>query len=399
MSVIVKKDECIGCESCLSNCPSGAIIMKDGKAEITDACTTCGACVESCPVGAIELNLGIVCDNRMSLELYKNVMVYMETNQGKIQNVSLELLGQGRILADKLGEELVAAVIGHNMDEVAKTAIINGADKVYVVDQPELAQYNAEAYAHALKSLSEKHKPNAILIGATHQGRAMGPRVGAGLKTGLCADCTNLDAEGGESKLILWTRPAFGGNIMATIICPEHRPQMGTVRPNVFKKPEPNPAKVGEIIPEKFEFPEKLFRVKTLDACAGACAGVNLEEAEVIVSGGRGLGSVENYEMVKELADLLGATYTGSRAIVEEGWIDHQRQVGQSGKTVGPKIYIACGISGAIQHVAGMSSSDYIIAINKDPNAPIFKSCDFGIVGDVKEVLPALIAQVKAMKQ
>ena len=398
MSVTVKKSECIGCQACVSTCPFGAIEMIDGAAYIGDACTSCGAGVDSCPVGAIE-RVEVTVVGGADLLSYKNVLVYTEMHQQRIQSVSLELLGQGRILADKLGEKLAAVVIGSGITEEAKTLVANGADIVYVIDKPELADYNTEAFAHVLKCIAEKYKPNAILIGATPQGRAMGPRVAAALATGLCADCTNLDVEEGDTKGILWTRPAFGGNIMATIVCPNHRPQMGTVRPNVFKKPEPDITREGMIVAEDVELIDKLFRTKVVEVCAGNCAGVNIEESEVLVSGGRGLGSAENYKMIQELADILGATYTGSRAIVEEGWIDHQRQVGQSGKTVGPKIYIACGISGAIQHVAGMSSSDYVIAINKDPNAPIFKACDYGIVGDVKEILPEIIAQIKAMKQ
>lgn len=397
MAVIVNKEQCIGCESCVSACPFGAITMADGKADIGVGCTVCGACVDICPVQAItkeEVEVKVAAD----LADYKNILVYIETYCGEIQSVSLELLGQGRILADKLGQKLTAVLIGSGMAEAAKTVVAYGADEVYVVDREDLSLYNAETFTHAFASVVRKYKPNAILIGATHQGRALGPRVSARLVTGLCADCTNLDVED-ESKLVLWTRPAFGGNIMATIICPNHRPQMGTVRPNVFKKPAMDPARVGNIVMENVEMPEKLFRTKIIETTGCSVGGVKIEEAEIIVSGGRGLGSVENYNMVKELAEVLGATYGGSRAIVEEGWIEHQRQVGQSGKTVGPKIYIACGISGAIQHVAGMSSSDYIIAINKDAAAPIFKVCDFGIVGDVKEILPALIAQIKAKKQ
>lgn len=396
MAVTVNKEACIGCEACVSACLFAAIKMVDGKAEITDACTSCGACVDICPVQAIERGEVAEVVPAADLDSYKDVLVYIEINHCGIQNVGLELLGQGRILADKLGQKLTAVLVGNGVSEFAQQIVSSGADEVYLVDKPELAEYHTESFTHAICEVVNKYKPNAILIGATHQGRDLGPRVAARLKTGLCADCTNLDIDE-ENKLVLWTRPAFGGNIMATIICPNHRPQMGTVRPNVFKKPVLNAQKTGTVITEAITTTK--VRTELVEATAAACGLVNLEEAEIIVSGGRGLGSAENYELVKELATVLGGTFSGSRAIVEEGWVEHQRQVGQSGKTVGPKIYIACGISGAIQHVAGMTSSDFIIAINKDPNAPIFKVCDLGIVGDVKEVVPALIAKIKAIKK
>lgn len=396
MAVTVNKEACIGCEACVGACLFAAIKMVDGKAEITDACTSCGACVDICPVQAIERGEVAEVVPAADLDSYKNVLVYIEINHCGIQGVSLELLGQGRILADKLGHKLTAVLVGSGVSEFAEQIIHNGADEAYVVDKADLAEYHTESFTNAICTVVNKYKPNAILIGATHQGRDLGPRIAARLKTGLCADCTNLDIDE-DSKLVLWTRPAFGGNIMATIICPNHRPQMGTVRPNVFKKPAVDTSRTGTIVAEVVD--SVPVRTTLLEATAAACGLVNLEEAEIIVSGGRGLGSAENYEMVKELATVLGGTFSGSRAIVEEGWIEHQRQVGQSGKTVGPKIYIACGISGAIQHVAGMSSSDYIIAINKDANAPIFKVCDLGIVGDVKDVVPVLISKIKAIKK
>lgn len=396
MAVTVNKEECIGCEACVGACLFAAIKMVDGKAELTDACTSCGACVDACPVQAIERGEVAEVVPATDLNSYKDVLVYIEINHCGIQSVGLELLGQGRILADKLGQKLTAILVGNGVSEFAQHIVHSGADEVYVVDKPDLAEYHTESFTHAICTVVNKYKPNAILIGATHQGRDLGPRIAARLKTGLCADCTNLDIDE-DSKLVLWTRPAFGGNIMATIICPNHRPQMGTVRPNVFKKPAVDEARVGTIVTEMVD--SVLVRTELIEATAAACGLINLEEAEIIVSGGRGLGSAENYEMVKELAAVLGGTFSGSRAIVEEGWVEHQRQVGQSGKTVGPQLYIACGISGAIQHVAGMSSSDYIIAINKDANAPIFKVCDMGIVGDVKDIVPALIAKIKAIRK
>ncbi len=396
MAITINKELCIGCEACISSCLFGAIKMEGGKAQITDACTNCGACVDSCPVQAIERSVEEAKTANVDLSLYKDVLVYVEVNHCGIVGVGLELLGQGRILADKLGEKLKAVLIGSNLGEFAGQIASYGADEVYVIDKPELGEYHTESFTQAFCHVVDNHKPNAILIGATPQGRDLAPRIAARLKTGLCADCTNLDIDS-ESKLVMWTRPAFGGNIMATILCPNHRPQMGTVRPNVFKKPAVNESATGKITNETLDLSP--VRTTILEATAAACGLVNLEEAEIIVSGGRGLGCAENYQLVKDLAAAFGGTFGGSRAIVEEGWVEHQRQVGQSGKTVGPKVYIACGISGAIQHLAGMSSSDYIIAINKDPDAPIFKICDLGIVGDVKEVIPALIAKAKAMKK
>ena len=288
----------------------------------------------------------------------------------------------------------MAVVIGNNVDAAVKAASEHGADKVIVVEGPEYAHYTTDAYSIALVTLVEKYGPTSMLIGATNNGRDLGPRVSCRLHTGLTADCTALDIDE-ESGNVAWTRPAFGGNLMATILCPDNRPQIGTVRPGVFKKSDAGEAK-AEIIKEDIHVDAKDIRTQILELIKEADGeNVDLEGAEIIVSGGRGVGGPEGFEPVKALADALGGVVGASRAAVDAGWIAHAHQVGQTGKTVGPKLYIACGISGAIQHVAGMSGSDCIVAINKDPEAPIFDIADYGVVGNLFEVLPVLTEEIK----
>ena len=325
----------------------------------------------------------------------KDLWVFVETNEdGTAKNVGIELLTPGKMMAGKQGGELVAVVIGSNVDEAVKAASEHGAGKVIVVDGPEYAHYTTDAYAIALVTLVEKYGPTSMLIGATNNGRDLGPRVSCRLQTGLTADCTALDVDA-ETGNVAWTRPAFGGNLMATILCPDHRPQIGTVRPGVFKKGEPGEAK-AEVIKEDIHVDAKDIRTQVLELIKEAGGeNVDLEGAEVIVSGGRGVGGPEGFEPVKALADVLGGVVGASRAAVDAGWIAHAHQVGQTGKTVGPKLYIACGISGAIQHLAGMSGSDCIVAINKDPDAPIFDVADYGVVGNLFEVLPVLTEEIK----
>lgn len=328
----------------------------------------------------------------------KDLWVFVETNEdGTAKNVGIELLTPGHDMAVKQGGALVAVVIGSGVDAAVQAASEHGADKVIVVDGPEYATYTTDAYAIALCTLVEKYGPTSMLIGATNNGRDLGPRVSCRLKTGLTADCTGLDVDA-ESGNVAWTRPAFGGNLMATILCPDHRPQIGTVRPGVFKKGEAGEAK-AEIIKEDIHVDAADIRTQILELIKEEGGEtVDLEGAEIIVSGGRGVGGPEGYAPIKELADLLGGVVGASRAAVDAGWIAHAHQVGQTGKTVGPKVYIACGISGAIQHLAGMSGSDYIVAINKDADAPIFGVADYGIVGNLFDVVPALTAEIKKHK-
>ena len=328
----------------------------------------------------------------------KDRWVFVETNEdGTAKNVGIELLTPGHDMAVKQGGALVAVVIGSGVDAAVQAASEHGADKVIVVDGPEYATYTTDAYAIALCTLVEKYGPTSMLIGATNNGRDLGPRVSCRLKTGLTADCTGLDVDA-ESGNVAWTRPAFGGNLMATILCPDHRPQIGTVRPGVFKKGEAGEAK-AEIIKEDIHVDAADIRTQILELIKEEGGEtVDLEGAEIIVSGGRGVGGPEGYAPIKELADLLGGVVGASRAAVDAGWIAHAHQVGQTGKTVGPKLYIACGISGAIQHVAGMSGADCIVAINKDPDAPIFDIADYGVVGNLFEVLPVMIDEIKKLK-
>ena len=328
----------------------------------------------------------------------KDLWVYIESkDNGSARSVGLELLNSGRKLADKQGGALVGIVVGSGVEASVKEAEKYGADKVIVVEGEEYKEYSTDAYTAALYYLVEKYGPTTLLIGATPTGRDLGPRLACRLETGLTADCTALDIDE-ESGCVAWTRPAFGGNLMATILCPNHRPQIGTVRPGVFKKTEPMDRK-AEVIREEFHVPADQIRTEVLELIKEAAGElVDLEGAEIIVSGGRGVGGPEGFAPVRELAAALGATVGSSRAAVDAGWIPHTHQVGQTGKTVGPKLYIACGISGAIQHLAGMSSSDCIVAINKDPDAPIFHIAHYGIVGNLFEVLPVLTREVQKKK-
>ena len=325
----------------------------------------------------------------------KDLWVFVETNDdGTAKNVGLELLAPGKMVASKQGGSVVAVVIGNNVTPAVEAATACGAEKVIVVEGEEYAHYTTDAYTIAICTLVEKYGPTSMMIGATNNGRDLGPRVSCRLNTGLTADCTALDIDE-ESGNVAWTRPAFGGNLMATIMCPNHRPQIGTVRPGVFKKNvvEGNAA---EIIREDLHVPADQIRTQVLEVIKEMNGeNVDLEGAEIIVSGGRGVGGPEGFEVIRALAKELGATVGASRAAVDSGWIAHAHQVGQTGKTVGPKLYIACGISGAIQHVAGMSGSDVIVAINKDPDAPIFDIADYGVVGNLFEVLPVLIQEIK----
>ena len=329
----------------------------------------------------------------MNIADYKGVWVFAEQREGELQKVSLELLGEGRRQADKLGVKLTALLLGSNIEGLSKTLAEHGADEVLIADDKLLEHYTTEAYTKVICDLVNERKPGILFVGATFIGRDLGPRVAARLNTGLTADCTSIDVEV-ENGDLLATRPAFGGNLMATIACPEHRPQMATVRPGVFAKVESDGANCN-IEKVNVELTDSDVRTKVLETVKTAKDIIDISEAKVIVSGGRGVGSKENFALLEELANILGGTVAGSRAAVEKGWIENAYQVGQTGKTVKPSIYIACGISGAIQHVAGMQDSDMIIAVNKDETAPIMKVADYAIVGDIKKVLPELIAQAK----
>ncbi|MCR6546382.1 electron transfer flavoprotein subunit alpha/FixB family protein [Dehalobacterium formicoaceticum] len=328
---------------------------------------------------------------------YKNIWVFIETAKGEAKNVGLELLNEGKRLAQVKQEKVVAVIIGNNNEAAAQVAIAYGADQVISIEGEEYLDFNADGYTNVMVQLVEKYLPSTILVGATNNGRDVASRTATRLRTGLTADCTGLDIN--EDGLVAWTRPAFGGNLMATILCPATKPQIGTIRPGVFKKAEPDASRTVEIIKEEIKTPVEMIRTKIVDTIkAVGDLGVKLEEAEVIVSGGRGLEKPENFALLQELADVLGGTVGASRVAVDAGWVPVQKQVGQTGKTVGPKIYIAVGISGAVQHLVGMSSSDTIIAINMDPDAPIFDIADYGLVGDLFEIIPVLIEEFKKLK-
>lgn len=328
---------------------------------------------------------------------YKNVWVFIETAHGAAKNVGLELLGQGRILAAANQEKVIAVVIGKEIEAAVKSAIAYGADEVICVEGDEYLAFSTDGYANVMVQLSEKYLPSVILVGATNNGRDLASRVATRLHTGLTADCTELGVN--DDGVIAWTRPALGGNIMATILCADCRPQMGTVRPGVFKKAEPDAARTAEVIKEEIRTSAESIRTKIIGIIkAVGDSGVKLEEAEVIVAGGRGLEKPENFALLKELADVFGGAVGASRVAVDAGWISPLQQVGQTGKTVGPKIYIACGISGAVQHMVGISSSETIIAINKDADAPILAVADYAVVGDLFKVVPVLIEEFKKIK-
>jgi len=391
--LIVDKERCTGCGVCEANCAFGAIEVVDGIAVVGEACTLCGACVESCEFEALTIE-GAEKSVQMDLESWSGIWVYCEFRGGNLATVALELLGVGRTLADARGVKLVAVLIGSETGDSAEKLIGHGADIVYRADDPALHYFTDEAYGAILTELIRKKKPEVVLAGATAIGRSFFPGVANALGAGLTADCTQLAIRAGDGAL-LQTRPAFGGNIMATIECPGSRPQMSTVRPNVMKQLEFDPSRSGEIIDIDLAPAMLKSKVRVLESVVSDSDDVNIQESDILVGGGRGLDTEKGFTLIRELAKSLDGSVSASRAVVDAGWIGYPHQVGQTGKTVAPKLYIACGISGAIQHVAGMQSSETIVAINRDENAPIFNVADFGIVGDLFEVLPKLISKIE----
>ena len=332
------------------------------------------------------------------MDEYRGVWVFIEQNDGKIEGVSLELLGAGRKLADKLEVPLSGVLLGYEIKSLSREVITYGADQVYVIDHEVMKDYRTESYMKAVINLAEKYKPEIFLYGATSNGKDLASAVATDLSTGLTADTTMLDVEV-EKRLLEASRPAFGGNIMATILCKKHRPQMATVRPKVMKAMEPNHDRHGEVIEEPITLREDDMRTKVIKIVKDVTKKVNLAEAHVVVAGGKGMGDLQNFQLIHELADTIGATVGGTRDVVEAGWLPHEQQVGQTGETITPKIYFAIGISGAIQHVVGMKNSEFIIAINKDPQAPIFDVATCGIVGDALEIVPKLIKEFKEARE
>ncbi len=385
--LIIDDGKCVGCGACVKVCPFGALEMEEKVAVVNDNCTFCGACVNSCKFDAITLQRREQIA-AVDLSAYTGVWVFGEQIDGEIQPVVLELVGKGRELADKLDQPLVVVVLGNDLDGACQDLLRYPVDNVLQVEDPSLAIYAAEPYAAVMADLIDLHKPAVVLAGATAIGRSFLARIAIKVRTGLTADCTGLDIT--DDGLLLQTRPAFGGNIMAEILCARHRPQMATVRHKVMKEAEPGGDRKGSV--EKITPGAELLvrRTERIDFLKELSETINIVEADIIVSGGRGLGRPENFELLEELAKKLGGAVGSSRACVDAGWIPYSHQVGQTGKTVQPKLYIACGISGAVQHLVGMQSADVIVAINKDPDAPIFEVATFGIVGDLFEVLPAL---------
>ncbi|MGC9320076.1 MAG: FAD-binding protein [Armatimonadota bacterium] len=394
MAIYIDKAKCIGCEMCIPGCPYGAIDMVDEKAEFNENCTMCGACAYACPTGAIVLEMAR--KGEVDTSQYEGLWVVGEVApDGTLGSVTAELIGEGRRLAGDLDAEVSAVLIGHDIADLADVAAGCGADRVFLVDHPALKRYRTQPFTDVLTGLINTHKPEIVLIGATSMGRDLASRVAARIRAGLTADCTELTIDP-ETKLLEQTRPAFGGNVMATILCEYTRPQMATVRPKVMKPLEFDDSRQAEVIEVPVEIDEEAIATRVLEVIKDETGSdVNLTEADIIVSGGRGLGDPKHFELIEEFAELLGGAVGASRATVDAGWIPATHQVGQTGKTVHPKLYIACGISGAVQHLAGMSSSDCIVAVNKDPDAPIFNVAHYGIVGDLFEVVPAMIEAFK----
>jgi electron transfer flavoprotein alpha subunit/NAD-dependent dihydropyrimidine dehydrogenase PreA subunit len=387
------KDDCTGCGICVQVCPFGAIEIVNGKAVISEACRACAQCIEACPSGSIV----IAESGKTDFRDYKGVMIYAEQRDGKVHPVSYELLGKAKDLASQLMEPVYAVIVGSSIKEGAESLMERGADKVFVYDDPSLRHFRDDPYTDILSMCCIEEKPNIFLIGATSLGRSLGPRVAAQLKTGLTADCTSLDIDG-ETGLLLQTRPAYGGNIMATIITPNGRPQMATVRYKMFQEAGKMDKPKGVIINKLVNMSRVRDRVKVL-GFEEAKEEVSITEADIVVSGGLGLGDPEGFKLIQQLADALKGAVGASRPTVDEGWIDYRHQVGLSGRTVRPKVYMACGISGAVQHQAGMKTSDVIISVNKDPEAPIFKISSLGAVGDLYEVVPLLIQKINEKKK
>ncbi|MBF0504303.1 MAG: electron transfer flavoprotein subunit alpha [Candidatus Omnitrophica bacterium] len=387
--ITVYKDKCTGCSLCAKACPFDAITMVDKKPVIDlDKCTLCSSCVEACrKFGAVEIIRTTT--QTPDIEKYKGVWVFAQQRKGVVQPVTYELLGKARELADKLKVDVTCVLLGHNIKDKAQDLIFRGADKVYVVDHPKLEHLLEEPYARIVSNLIRKHRPEIFLCPATSVGRSVISRVAVQLRVGLTADCTGLDVNVDE-RYLMQTRPAFGGSIMATILSKHHRPQLATVRHKVMKEASADPSRKGVI--EVVEFDNTFFisRTKVLNVVDEVTSTVNIGEANIIVAGGRAMGGKENFKMLEDLAKVLNGAVGASRAAVDEGWVPYSHQVGQTGKTVCPTIYIACGISGQIQHLVGMQSSDVIIAINRDPAAPIFNVANYGIVGDVFEIVPLL---------
>jgi electron transfer flavoprotein alpha subunit/NAD-dependent dihydropyrimidine dehydrogenase PreA subunit len=391
MAVWIEVDLCNGCKRCIKTCPYGAVELKDGKAQILDRCTSCGACLQACKQKAILTDV----EPRKIPDFSdrRGVWVFAEQRDGLLHPVSLELLGKARELAAPLKQSVSALLLGFRVAGLAGALIEHGAETVYLAEHRALKDYRTNAYTRVIEELVKAHKPNIFLMGATNVGRDLAPRVSRRVEVGLTADCTELSIDP-EEGILLQTRPAFGGNVMATIANRYSRPQMATVRPGVMQAIQKSGAE-GRVVRHKVSLKEREIGIKVLERVREKKKGVNLSEAKVIVAGGRGVGDARGFKVLEALASLLGGEMAGTRVAVEEGWLSADRQIGQTGQSVRPELYIACGISGAIQHRAGIMNSRYIVAVNKDPRAPIFQVADWGIVGDLHDVVPEMINALK----
>lgn len=395
MSVIIDHNLCTACGQCVDACPFGALSLTDDNLQVNDGCTLCGACLDICPVQALSLpETTPKADSRTAQA--KGVWVLAEQRGGVMPDVVAELLGQGRTLARDLQAPLAAVLLGHGVEHLASDLFAWGADTVYLADDQRLAFFNDDIYTWVLNDLIRQYQPEIFLAGATAFGRSLAPRLATAVQTGLTADCTGLTIDP-EKKLLRQTRPAFGGNIMATILCPTARPQMATVRPRVMKRAELQAGRQGEII-KSLVNPAYKSATQVLETVVSQEEEVNLGAAEIIVTGGRGLAKAEGFDLVRRLASALGGVVGATRGAVDSGWIAHAHQVGQTGRTVGPKLYVALGVSGAVQHLVGMQSSDVIVAVNNNPDAPIFQVATYGIVGDLYQVAEAMLARLQKLR-
>lgn len=388
----ILSENCTGCGNCISICPVGALKLEDGIAVVQDNCTLCGACVSDCPFQAIllERKESVV---KQDLASYKDIWVIAEVENNIPKDITYELIGKAIELSSDAKEKTHLVVLGGITTEAESKLIKSGVDNIYIVRDSIFDIYNTENFTKAYCQLIDEYKPNAILVGATINGRDFAPRVASRLATGLCADCTALGTVQDNAKLIEWTRPAFGGNIMATILAPNHRPQMGTVRPKVFKIMPEQTEKTASVTEVKINITaDEFVKHISFDKITEKMEN-KIEEAPILCSFGRGMSDEKSVALIREFAEVVGGTISCSRAVVDAGILDHSKQVGQSGKSVGPRTYFAFGISGAVQHLAGISNADIVIAVNKDPRAPIFQRADYGIVADAKEILPELIKQ------